>query len=484
MSSAYHRAATLLSCTLVGFVCGTLYLYSAFGPQLAHRLSYSGTDAQFIAFSGTIGIALSGVPAGLIIDQRGFTIALIIGALSIALGYLGLKDQFDDVYESVSLSAFFVFLVGAGSTFINSSLIKCCAISFPNNRGIATSFPIATYGLSAFAYSAVGSLLFKTDTSRFLGFLGYSSLAICLIGLPSIYLADANSNKGQTIRNLPRPSLESRSSSGKRSPSIELQPYPLGSGSFPRQKNLAEELIQKKIQASSDSSPVEILKSTNFWLVLIVLGALAALGQMYIYSVGYIVKSLLSEVGDDKVITKEQQFQVSVLSIANCAGRLLCGILGDLISNSLKKSRSWILFFPCSLLLLVQIVGYQLEDYSKLWIESIINGIGYGFTWSSIPQLLIEYFGVGSFSFAWGVINLGPIIPAYYFTHLFGSIYDSNLTIDETTKLENCLVKSDCYRSTFGRTFFFALITFVVVFWINVSPIWRNRRSPRDTFIN
>lgn len=470
MDSQLQRAGTLLSCSLVGFVCGTLYLYSAYGPQLALKLGYSGTDASLIAFAGTIGVALPGVPAGLIIDRRGFTIPVVIGALAIVTGYIGLKDQYDDVYPNVNISVALIFLVGLGSTFINSAVIKCCAVTFPNNRGIATSFPIATYGLSAFVYSFFGSLLFKADTSRFLGFLGYSAAVICIIGLPMIFLADRNSMKGHTAR------AHTALRTGSRSPSIELQPY---SAPFPKQKHLAEELLHKKLQ-TSEFGISGVIKSAEFWLVFFILGFLASLGQMYIYSVGYIVKSLLHG-SDDSLVQREQQFQVSVLSISNCAGRLLSGIVGDLLSNSFKKSRGWILLIPSGCLFLVQVLGLNIDKIELLWINSVVNGLGYGFTWSSIPQLLLDFFGVKAFSFSWGFINLGPILPAYFFTHLFGSIYDSNSFLEETTGMKICDKGAQCYNGTFKISAFFAFVTLLATLWLNLKKVRTEQRKRRDS---
>lgn len=480
MPKQLQKAATLVSCSLVGFCCGTLYLYSAYSPQLASRLNYSGTDSQFIAFCGLIGVALSGVPSGILIDSKGFTLALAIGASMIGIGYLSLKRQFDSSYGNLHLSASLIFLVGCGSTFINSTLIKCCAVTFPNNRGIATSFPIATYGLSAFAYSFFGNLLFKADTSKFIGFLGYSTFVVSIVGAPCVYLADVGSNKGHSVRGGPRPSLETRTASGAlraRSPSIELQELPL------RPMHLVDESINKPPPAAAplsalavintDSTPSEILASLKFWLILITLGILAALGQMYIYSVGYMTKALLvAQSASEELITTEQSFQVSVLSLANFSGRLLSGFIGDLISNSFKGSRSWNLMIPTALIFLVQIIGISLKDYTKLWFESMLNGVGYGFTWSSIPQLLIELYGVSSFSFAWGVVNLGPIVPGYYFTHLFGRIYDENLVEQVDSDLgKACLLGEGCYNGTFRISIWFALLTFGIASWMNLSGL-------------
>lgn len=103
-------------------------------------------------------------------DKKGYTVALIIGGLSIISGYLGMKKQYDNQYSHLLVSSSFLFLIGCGSTFINSACMKCCAVSFPSIRGVATSLPLALYGLSALFYSVIASVFFPGKTSEFLGF--------------------------------------------------------------------------------------------------------------------------------------------------------------------------------------------------------------------------------------------------------------------------------------------------------------------------
>lgn len=459
------RLFTLVSATAIGIVAGTLYLFSAYGPQLAHRLNYSGTATSLIAFSGSIGVSLSGIPAGILIDSKGFTLALVIGALNIGLGYIGLKVQFDRQVPNVIISVLLSFFIGIGSTFVNSSMIKCAAITYPENRGVATSFPVASYGLSAFAYSFIGNHLFGANTSKFLGLLGYSTLVIALVGLPAIYMADKESRKSNvtysSMRHTPAQSFE-----------LESMASPRQSASQHRRSG-----SQFKVTGSSPDpiTKLEVAKSPQFWLLLSILGLLAGLGQLYIYSVGFMIKVLLHG-SDDDTIQSAQSSQVSLISIFNCAGRLLCGAFGDLLANKYGQQRSWVVFVPAAVLLIVQVFCFTVTEYDKLWIASTLNGIGYGFGWSSIPQILLEYFGVEVFSFAWGFINMGTILPTYFFTHLFGSNYDNNLVLNEETGLKWCIKGHDCYDETFLVSTGFAFLAFLLVVWINVRPLIHNKK--------
>ncbi|ODV74407.1 MFS general substrate transporter [Cyberlindnera jadinii NRRL Y-1542] len=439
-----NRVLVVLVCAVVGVTAGTLYLFSAYGPQLAHRLHYSGTDISLIGFTGSMGVALSGIPAGVVVD-RSIPWAQFLGGLLISLGYFGLKAQFDSQFSSVGLSSTLTCLIGVGSTLINSAMIKCSAAMFPDNRGTATSFPVATYGLSAFAYSVTGHWFFGADTSRFLGYIASSALVICICGLPVIYYAD----KQQEVQQ-------------RGEDTLELEPYVSGASVVHASK--------------SNMTKAQVLRSSRFWIVFSLLGILAGLGQLYIYSCGLIVKSLYHP-SDENEINHAQSFQVSLLSICNCASRLMCGACGDFIANRLQQQRSWIVFVPAFVLLSVQVVCYFVSDYNVLWVSSMLDGVGYGFVWSSIPQLLLEYFGLEAFSFSWGFVNLSPILPGFLFTRLFGSYYDSNSTWDDIAKSKVCVKGNSCYNTTYRITFVFSSIALVLAVWINVRPYVQRRYS-------
>ena len=190
ISRNVQRVFVLLSCTFLGLICGTLYLYSSYSPQLANQLHYSASDSSIIALCGTIGVAIAGPISGAVVDRKGYTVSLLIGGILIISSYIGLKRQFDYAWSNVQFSSFTIFLVGVGSTFINSACLKCCAVSFPSIRGVATSLPLALYGLSALFYSVIASVFYPGDTSNFLGFLVMSIIFIYLICFPSVYIAD------------------------------------------------------------------------------------------------------------------------------------------------------------------------------------------------------------------------------------------------------------------------------------------------------
>lgn len=479
------KAFVLLSCTFLGLICGTLYLYSSYSPQYANRLSYSVSDASKIAQFGTIGVAVSGPISGKVVDKKGYTGALIIGGLCILCGYCGMKKQFDYSHSSLSLSYFLMYLIGSGSTFINSVCLKCCAVSFPSIRGVATSLPLALYGLSALFYSVVGSIFYPGDTSAFLGFLAYSSLVIFAICAPSIIMTDKEHLiRKQLHSHRNTPSASNIEMSNLRTP-ISLNATPQLS---PKPSNPTR---SPSIQAALDEDvhTGNIFASPKFWIVFFLTGILAAIGQMYIYSVGYIVKALIgkglmfdssmtaeTKAQIEAAIQKNQQLQVGLLSTTNCIGRLLSGIFGDIITQSFNKRRSWLLFIPSVGLTLTQVIGYELTDYNKLASMSLLTGFFYGFTFCIMPIIVGDMFGMENFSLNWGIVCLAPILPSFFFTNLFGNIFDSNSSVTEDGS-HVCSLGKTCYNSIFKLNF---LITFVCIVVVCILNFGYNRLSQRE----
>lgn len=463
ISRNVQRVLILLSCTFLGLVCGTLYLYSSYSPQLAKQLQYTASDSSKIALWGTVGTAIAGPVSGAVVDRRGYTLSLLLGALLIILGYGGMKYQFDHQHKLVQLSCFWLFSIGLGSTFINSACLKCCAVSFPSIRGVATSLPLALYGLSALFYSVVASVFYTGRTSEFLGFVGMSIIIIYIVCFPSVYVAD----REHKLRN---------------------------ASTFKNHQSMED-----PEKAFDTYSKVGLFKSYKFWMLFAILGSLASLGQMYIYSVGYIVKSLVSfsaieqhletlATSDqlDLLIQQQQQLQVGMISIANCIGRILSGILGDIITQSFSMPRSWLLIIPSVGTTFCQFLTSSTQQYSNLPLNSFLVGLFYGFTFCLIPIIVGDIFGMENFSFNWGVACLAPIGPSYYFTNMFGKEYDMNS--NEMNLLDmskeggflaasmGCNLGNKCYSDILGITACVGCIAIILVLIFNFSDLIFKRK--------
>lgn len=415
------KALVLLSCTLPGLICGTLYVYSSFSPQLAGQLQYSVTEASILPLIGTAGVALSSPISGLMVDKNGYTLPLLLGGVSIALGYKGLQLQYDNQYGHLQLSGLLLFMIGIGSTFINLVTLNCCAVTFPTRRGLATSLPLALYGLSALFYSSICSTFYDDDPSGFLKFLLHSSLLIFVISCPMLIYCDTIHKRSQ--------------------------------------------LINKPKSSSTKFSNLDNLLDKKFLLLFVVTGLMAAFGQMYIYSVGYMIKALLNE-DDAHFFARQQQLQVGMISFTNCLGRLVAGLLCDSLHS--KHNKLILLYIPSIGFFVSHCVVYNVERFIALGYISLVTGFLYGFTFCLMPILVCDMFGMNDFLLNWGVMSVAPILPSYYLTKLFGQIYDSR-SIISTNGQFTCPFHQWCYNAIFRISLPLGVICVVVVAYLNLS---------------
>lgn len=157
------------------------YVYSAWAPQFAERLKLSSTESNLIGLFGNLGMYTMGVPIGMFVDGRGPRPAVLAGALLLAIGYFPLHQAYQQAGGHIGLMCFFSYLTGLGGCMAFAAAVKTSALNWPHNRGTATAFPLAAFGLSAFFFSALGSIV-ASDPSDFLMLLAAGSCGLCFVG--------------------------------------------------------------------------------------------------------------------------------------------------------------------------------------------------------------------------------------------------------------------------------------------------------------
>lgn len=158
------------------------YVYSAWSPQFAERLKLSSTESNLVGLFGNLGMYSMGVPIGMFIDHRGPRPAVLAGSVTLAIGYFPLRQAYDSASGSVPLLCFFYYLSGLGGCMAFAAAVKTSALNWPHHRGTATAFPLAAFGLSAFFFSFLGSVLFHGDPSKFLMLLAVGTCGMTFVG--------------------------------------------------------------------------------------------------------------------------------------------------------------------------------------------------------------------------------------------------------------------------------------------------------------
>lgn len=253
-----------------------------------------------------------------------------------------------------------------------------------------------------------------------------------------------------------------------------------------------EELTRKtsETKASSwrDSHVFRTIQKPRFLVYFVILATLQGIGQMYIYSVGFIVQTqVISTPPGDYNLNPEkiQSLQVSIISILSFLGRLSSGPVSDLLVKKLKAQRIWniviaaLMFTYASFQMLKNMSPGQIsiaeapKNIKNISICSAIFGYAFGVLFGTFPPVIADAFGTDGFSTIWGLTTSGGLFTVKYFCAVLGLDLQRNT---EQGK-QYCEKGMLCYTHTFHVTAFFAMtVTLVTLIVIGVTH-WKRKHK-------
>lgn len=178
--------------------------------------------------------------------------------------------------------------------------------------------------------------------------------------------------------------------------------------------------------------------TADYGFIMLLLFSATGAGLVTINNLGNLVQSLGAP-------PDGQDVYVSLLSVANCGGRIFYGWVSDRLAARL--SRPWWLA-----LLVAQMAGAQaLLAFSSLgggalYLGVLATGFTYGGFWSLGPSLVAERYGPRSFASIYSVTSLATAVASYALNAgLAASVYQSHTPPGETT----CTAGIVCFQATF-----------------------------------
>lgn len=448
----------------VALSCGTLFVYSVFGTELADKCGLDSSLAANLNISATVGTSVGGLLGGIITDMYGTQIPVFSSFIFITFGYKWLHSLYNagpDAHAWELITA--MFFIGLGSTLSYFAAIKAVTVSFPKYKGSAQSVTIASFAISSLLYSFVYSRIFHGDVSKFLLFLSLSSAVMQLIGTLFIRVDGHKTDK------VPLEELEL----------LELLPLILAASSL---ANL-ESLNETKLHVSSlkHLEVKDSLLHPVFIFHFAVMAVLQGIGQMYIYSVGFVVKALYYEFthasGEQIHVPSLHSFQavhVSLIAVFSFLGRVVAGPMADSIVHKFNGQRQWVIIFGVTVLFFGQFaLSFPIDTWSDdiqtvnliLSVISSIIGFSYGLTFTTFPGIVADLFSLKNYSLIWGILYSSTVPGLTIFTKVFGYIYDKNSIIVGDDYI--CTKGSGCYAGTFELTSgLCVLVAALVLFYI------------------
>ncbi|KAJ3998319.1 major facilitator superfamily domain-containing protein [Lentinula boryana] len=429
------------------------------------------------------------------------------------------------------------FMTGVGGNGGLCAAINTTAKTFPDKvRGSTTGLVISGFGLSAFLFSAIAHLAFPGNTSSFLLLLSLGTSFPMLIGFifvqpiplppseahhesfdvdqaeadaaslsPSIISVPAHENNSRTHllthnrdegleaglghRQGPTTAVEEYNDEARGGAGIELSP-PRGvsrSSSRHRSSSTRRSFSQSGKQLL-DVGPnifgVKLWTSVDFWIPFISLSLLSGTGLMYINNVGSMAQALYVYTHIDRYnevdASQWQATQVSTISFMNFSGRVLIGLLADLIKSRFGLPRSTLLILVACIILSSQIAAAYIENVRVLWRASALLGLGYGSMFSLYATLCIEWFGLPHFSENWGYLSLSPLFGGNIFSVAFGRNLDKHERSAESAYMppppgippRQCLDGLTCYVDSLHLTIGACVCALALSIW----AVWRDRK--------
>ncbi|WVW79010.1 hypothetical protein I302_100973 [Kwoniella bestiolae CBS 10118] len=557
------RLGVFIMCVIVGLASGSNYVYSAYAPQLATKLVVSSTIGNLIGLAGNLGVYLTGPLWGKLVDSRGQRIPLLIGGTCCLIGYstvhafyigtLSLRSSStsDDVSQiRLFILELAMFLTGCGGSSGLTSAVNATAKSFPDStRASASGTVLAGFGLSAFLFSTLGNAVYKGDAGGLLVLLAVGTGVPMLLGgliikavppqdqMNEYHAVGENEedNTPKVVIHHPAEEFEYQSDGEggvmSRTSSLELtrsrSPMSVSRGRHPQvhhahfDDHLPHSSSAKPNHIRSSSivslpptllshTPFDLFKSIDFWILFVCLSLLCGTGLMYINNAGTVALALGREgqrVYDKQRVAGYQAKQVGLVSLWNCGGRIIGGVVSDFGKNQFGIRRIWFLPIVAILFTISQVSALETTRVQSLWMVSTLLGLAYGALFNVMPMLVLEWFGMKHFSQNWGWTAVAPVIGGNAFNLLFGKVYDSHTlgrigTEDGTDTPEgdvvemirsllkrdgggipddgkhDCIVGEECYGSAFKISTIGTLIALALSIWAGFrrENISRERR--------
>ncbi|EGW35530.1 uncharacterized protein SPAPADRAFT_146877 [Spathaspora passalidarum NRRL Y-27907] len=505
------RLISLFISVLVALASGTLYLYGVYSPQFIKRVGLTTSDSATIALSMTMGSGIGGLPAGLIVDKYGPMFSTRMGSICILVNYYLVYRIYLNQHDNLLLICMCMAFVGFGSIICYFSTLKASQANFPNHRGGAGALPVSAYGFAATIFSIISARFFDEDTGGLLRFLSIFCGCVSFIGSffirvyhevdhhedyhEELGVGDGQNEElalleDQNFNPTPRP-VDSeelygsfafwgigehtpQASDSESSSLLELQSPP----KLPR----ITPQIQPKPKPHKKKhkiKPLEAIKhrviDAKFLIHYLIVAITTGIGQMYIYSIGFIVTAqyYYNRKKDEEDLSKDpetvhlQAVQVAVISISSFLARLVAGFLSDVLHRR-KFQRLWIVLVT----IIIQCLGELLlvvneSNHTLISISSGIMGSCYGLVFGTYPAIMADEFGTKTFSTNWGLVCTGYVITLFILTKYFGWIYDKNTN----PVTGHCYKGNGCYIGAFELGMILSGIAFVAT----CTVMWKHR---------
>ncbi len=339
------KFVTLCGSMLILLALGSVYAWSLFNTPLALKLGQEVNTVAMTFGIMTVFIAIGSSVSGFLKLRLGMNNVVILSAVCIGLGLLA--AAFAPNLLALYLSA--GVLLGFGDGLGYMLVLTNCVKFFPRHKGLASALCIGAYG--------AGSLVYKSIDTAVLGayslegaLLTWGLSCACAAALGSLLVKDA----------------------------------------------MQQAAVTAAAPSSREYDLRSAIRTVPYWL----LTAMFLIDCM----VGLYVIGTASNLGVSLAALNvtDAAFGVSVVALANIAGRIIMGALSDRLPRIRLITFDQVL----SLLAMLMLLLLPLDLYT-LYAALALVAFSFGGTLTIYPSIISDYFGIRNLAKNYGLLYLG-----------------------------------------------------------------------------
>ena len=375
----FNRWLVVVGALLIQVSLGAVYIYSVFKPSLSVQFStWSSTDlalpSQLILAFEAVGV----IVAGRIQDKIGPRIVATVGGVMLGVGLIIASYAQDLMMFTLAFSV--IGGIGIGAAYVCP--IATCVKWFPDKRGMITGLAVAGFGAGALVFTPIAkSLIVSSGIMQTFMYLGIIFLVAVVLGARFMVVPPAGYKPERW--NPPAPVLGAAASTG------------------------------------SDFSTAEMLKTSQFYFMWVTYFAACTAGLMVIMNIMNVWQSpsllelskTMSPITKDafKAVVDQGCLAVMIVAILNAAGRLIWGLVSDVLG---RKNTLFILFGYSGVIMLLL---NTFTSYALFMFGVCSVGFCFGGFLALYPAVTADYFGTKNVG-----ANYGLMFAAYGVGGLFG----------------------------------------------------------------
>ena len=547
------RRLLMFGSLLIMNSAGLSYIFGLYSGEIKSSFGYDQSTLNLIGFYKDLGANI-GIVSGLINEVTPPWVVLAIGAVFNFFGYfmiwLGVTER---IAKPLVWHMCLYICIGANSQpFINTGALVTSIKNYPESRGILIGVLKGYTGLSGAVVTQVYHALYGEDPKSLILLVGVIPAVVCLIFLPTMRIMNAprQPNELTLLYHFLYTSLglagflmimiiiekmttftqsqyggsaavvlsllflpiafvirdEYRAWKGKRKAikndrsvievtnggaiiSNEIQQFSVTKPSDGADKSVRLSCWQTAFltpERGEDYSILQAIFSIDMWLIL--LASMCGLGGTLtvIDNLGQIGASL-------QYPKKSISTFVSLVSIWNYLGRVVSGLVSEILINRYRTPRTLIL----TLTLLLACVGHLLIAFdvpNGIYFASVIIGFCFGAQWPLLFAMISEIFGLKYYSTLFNFAAIASPIGSYLFNvRVAGYLYDKEAmkqmaALGFVRKAGEDLKCTgiECYKLSFiiiaAMTFFGTIASFILTLRTKKfykTDIYRKFREPQ-----